>query len=73
MCTIAAHNIAQNRPGNIPCYPPGNHHCSDDVYLRGGGAVSTEDWHLMEGARIVMLKGASSFLKSVKAKFHYAS
>jgi len=34
ICTIVAHNIAQNRPDNFPCYPPNNHHCSDDVYLR---------------------------------------
>jgi len=36
LCTIAAHNIAQNRPDNFPSYPPDNHHCSDDVYLREG-------------------------------------
>jgi len=35
--TIVAHNIAQNRPDNFPSYPPDNHHCSDDVYLREGG------------------------------------
>jgi len=34
--TIAAHNIAQNRPDNFPSYPPDNHHCSDDVYLSEG-------------------------------------
>jgi len=32
-----AHNIAQNRPDNFPSYPPDNHHCSDDVYLREEG------------------------------------
>jgi len=37
LCTIVAHNIAQNRPDNFPPYPPDNHHCSDDVYLREGG------------------------------------
>jgi len=37
MCTIVAHNIAQNRPDSFPPYPPDNHHCSDDVYLREGG------------------------------------
>ena len=36
-CTIVAHNIAQNRPDSFPPYPPDNHHCSDDVYLREGG------------------------------------
>jgi len=41
LCTIVAHNIAhniaQNRPDNFPPYPPDNHLCSDDVYLREGG------------------------------------
>jgi len=37
LCTIVAHNIAQNRPDNFPSCPPDNHHCSDDVYLREGG------------------------------------
>jgi len=37
LCTIVAHNIAQNRPDSFPPYPPDNHHCSDDVYLREGG------------------------------------
>ena len=36
LCTIVAHNIAQNRPDNFPSYPPHNRHCSDDVYLREG-------------------------------------
>jgi len=35
--TIVAHNITQNRPDSFPPYPPDNHHCSDDVYLREGG------------------------------------
>ena len=37
LCTIVAQNIAQNRPDSFPPYPPDNHHCSDDVYLREGG------------------------------------
>ena len=37
LCTIVAHNIAQNRPNSFPPYPPDNHHYSDDVYLREGG------------------------------------
>ena len=37
LCTIIAHNIAQNRPDSFPPYPRDNHHCSDDVYLREGG------------------------------------
>ena len=35
LCTIVAHNIAQNRPDSFPPYPPDNHHISD-VYLREG-------------------------------------
>jgi len=34
LCTIVAHNIAHSRPDNFPYYPPDNHHCSDNVYLR---------------------------------------
>ena len=34
--TNAVHNTAQNRSDNFPSYPPDNHHCSDDVYLREG-------------------------------------
>jgi len=37
LCTIVAHNVAQNRPDSFPSYPPDNHHISDDVYLREGG------------------------------------
>jgi len=37
LCTIVAHNIAQNRPDSFPPYPPDNHHISDDVDLREGG------------------------------------
>ena len=36
LCTTVAHNTAQNRPDNFCSYPPHNHHCSDDVYLREG-------------------------------------
>ena len=34
----SVHNTAQNRPDNFSSYPPDNHHCSDDVYLREGGS-----------------------------------
>ena len=37
LCTIVAHNTAQNRPDNFPSCPPDSHHCSDDVYLREEG------------------------------------
>ena len=43
LCTIVAHNIAQNRPDSFPSYPPDNHHCSDDVYLREGGGYLLTD------------------------------
>jgi len=36
LCTITAHNTAQNRPDNFPSYTPDNHHCADDVHLREG-------------------------------------
>ena len=39
LCTIVAHNIAQNRPDSFPPCPPDNHHYSDDVYLREGGGT----------------------------------
>ena len=43
LCTIAAHNIAQNRPDSFPSYPPDNHHCSDDVYLREWGLYQRQE------------------------------
>ena len=43
LCTIVAHNIAQNRPDSFPPYPPDDHHCSDDVYLREGGTCNPPD------------------------------
>ena len=39
LCTIVAHNTAQNRPDNFPSCPQDNHHCSDDVYLRETGGT----------------------------------
>ena len=45
LCTIVAHNIAQNRPDSFPLYPPDNHHCSDDVYLREGMPSTYDDFH----------------------------
>ena len=47
LCTIVAHNIAQNRRDNFPPYPPDNHHCSDDVYLREGGVSRSEGVQLV--------------------------
>ena len=40
LCTIVAHNIAQNRPDNFPSYPLDNHHCSDDIFEGRGGFAS---------------------------------
>ena len=37
LCTIVAHNIAQNRPDSFPPYLPDDHHSSDDVYIWGKG------------------------------------
>jgi len=46
LCTIVAHNIAQNRPDSFPPYIPDNHHCSDDVYVMEGGTENkTLDSH----------------------------
>jgi len=42
LCTTVAHNTAQNRPDNFPSYPPDNHHCSDDDYLREVGKTQTK-------------------------------
>jgi len=36
---FVAHSIAQKKPDNFPSYPPDNHHCSDDVYLREAGCL----------------------------------
>ena len=44
LCTIVAHNTAQNRPDNFPSCPPDNHHCSDDVYLRERGREACRLW-----------------------------
>jgi len=39
LCTIVAHNIAQNRSDGFPPYPPDDHHSFDDVYLMEGVGV----------------------------------
>jgi len=46
LCTIVAHNIAQNRPDNFLSYPTDKHHCSDNVYLREGGNSNYWDYSL---------------------------
>ena len=50
LCTIVAHNIARNRPDNFPSYPPDNHHCSDDAYLREGEGFTDRSSHLTSGS-----------------------
>ena len=65
LCTIIAHNIAQNIPDNFPFYPPDNHHCSDDVYLREGGGIIAGlrgygDWrHVATGCTALVIPKAS--------------
>jgi len=46
LCTIVAHNIAQNRPDNFPSCPPDNHRCSDDVYLRERGFQAQSQYQM---------------------------
>jgi len=65
MCVFIAHNIQQNRPDNFPSYPPDNHHCSDDVYLREGGALeggtaatALSWWHCYRMAEDIQLVNA---------------
>ena len=52
LCTIVAHNIAQNRLDNFPSCPPDNHHCSGDVCLRerGGRQIVLLDTRKFKGA-----------------------
>ena len=57
LCTIVAHNIAQNRPDSFPPYPPDNHHCSDDVYLMEGGILLEQSFT----ARMPLLTEISAF------------
>jgi len=44
LCTIVAHNTAQNRPDNFPSYF--NFQDSDDVYLREGGISQDAASHI---------------------------
>jgi len=59
LCTIVAHNIAQNRPDTIPSYPPDNHHCSDDVYLREGGVKDRAKDADVKGQEVKGRKGGA--------------
>jgi len=61
LCTIIAHNIAQNRPDSFPPYPPDDHDSSDDVYLREGHAlwlgVKAGMAHSIVDAHVLQLTG----------------
>jgi len=83
LCTIVAHNIAQNRPDNFPPYPPDNHrNCTTwrPNVTRGRHAVSQlhstqhESHQLRESKKCCHCKGNIKVLiaTSIKAKFHYA-
>jgi len=70
LCTIVAHNIAQNRPDNFPSYPLDNHHCSDDVcYLRARGTVKVISFPLKSGwflkQPVVVLHGNFNFMQRI--------
>ena len=39
---IKVHSTALSISGNLPSYPPDNHHSSDGVYWRAGGGVLSE-------------------------------
>jgi len=71
LCTIVAHNIAQNRPDNFPSYPTDNRHCSDDVYLTEGDVVviclqrGANDLHIVH---LVPLPPHQSSLASLKSR-----
>jgi len=36
------HISAQNKPDNLPSYPPHNYHCSDAVYRKVGGSQTVD-------------------------------
>jgi len=77
LCTIVAHNSAHSIPDNFPSYPPDNHHCSDDVYLReGAGQMETNgfwnafamspqfrmhEWSKAENSRSTVLQYGTSW------------
>jgi len=69
LCTIVAHNIAQNRPDSFSPYPPDNHHCSDDVYLREGRPCPKElEVHCLRGLQPICDGG----LKDTRYQMHNA-
>ena len=57
LCTIVAHNTAQNRPDNFPSCPPDNHHCSNNVYLREGGNQNAKNQYLSTSTKYLWIKG----------------
>jgi len=54
LCTIVAHNTAQNRPDNFASCPPDNHRCSDDVYLRQRGAGDRKGAFHSSSVRVIV-------------------
>jgi len=70
LCTIVAHNIAQNRPDSFPSYPPDNHHCSDDVYLREGTPRTDRQTHRRAWPQYILrhLRLTQNATKSRKAQ-----
>jgi len=70
-CTIVAHDIAQNRPDNFPSYPPDNHHCSDDVYLRD--AISQPKHTYIMDNEIYAIEIMSNDKTLISRHCHYSS
>jgi len=69
LCTIVAHNIAQNKHDSFPSYPLDNHHSSDDVYLRKGG-LRWAHWTLYEmGVQIPPPPTGGAVLRRPTARF----
>ena len=57
LCTIVAHNIAQNRPDDFPLtLQTIAYHCSDDVYLRERGMGRKH--HVLQGGTDLPWEGA---------------
>ena len=70
LCTIVAHNTAQNRPDNFPSCPPDNHHCSDNIYFREAGVVLQDIWSWQTGVFVEQGQGNVAHLR---AKLHNAT
>jgi len=76
LCTIVAHNIAQNRPDSFAPYPPDNHHCSDDVYLREGGYIikhACRGCRTVQGRPMLSLESATQMANQLVQLFSHSS